>query len=411
MNDKKLEYVKLVFYEDKKNYDKSWGEVHYKLIYGDNQVHRTYKEKITTKEYPLCLRAFRMQEGTDALPFEKYQIYDAKTKKPLNMPYYLKKKSKAEIIGDKIKSGVSKTAKAIDAGLYKIDELKRREPKEVDKSVLYAIRGGISDIKGNGNRKIKEIDSKKMLVRITSIATVTVLLGALGNFELKKHKINFSNIVNVVNMSNKTNYLDNEIRDNYYQFEVVLNKLINQDYEKISDDDIRFFNKYVYMISRASNDSLSEGNFYEFNYLNYLDKNSPDYSFFSLNNIDYNFITINNKYKKDKAYEFCAKGCNLLFYSLSALSTNRSTYMPSKNDLYSFGQMSILSKIVFLNELKGAVVATNFTYQRGDEPYWWIGLRMDNGKILEKIDKMIIDCNETLMQEINIKQNENHKTM
>ena len=74
MNDKKLEYVKLVFYEDKKNYDKSWGEVHYKLIYGDNQVHRTYKEKITTKEYPLCLRAFRMQEGTDALPFEKYQI-------------------------------------------------------------------------------------------------------------------------------------------------------------------------------------------------------------------------------------------------------------------------------------------------------------------------------------------------
>ena len=85
--------------------------------------------------------------------------------------------------------------------------------------------------------------------------------------------------------------------------------------------------------------------------------------------------------------------------------------MPRKDAILSFNQMSTLSKIVFLNELKGVVKATNFSYHKGDEPYWWLGLRMDNGKILEKIEKMVNDYNDLLRYEVDTKQSEISKTM
>lgn len=407
MDDKKIEYVKLVFYEDRHDYDKSWGEVYYKLIYGNNQVHRTYKEKITKKEYPLCLKAFRLQEGTDALPFEKYQIYDAKTKKPLNMPYYLKKETRKEIIGDRIKDGALKTAELYYSTRDKIESLKRREKEEKNNDVLNSFKGGISDIRGYDKVVLKDKKAKreKMLVRLTSIATASVLLAALGNYELKKHKMDFSKMIFITKMDNSYNNLDVEIRNNYQRFENVINKLVVNEYESITKNDIDFVNHYIYMLSLASNDSLNNGTFYEFDYINYLDKNSNDYQFFVNNSLNYSSIVNVKKYKVNDAYDFCARGCNLLYYTMDSISTNKSKYVPSKNDIMNYMALSPLSKIVFLNQLKGVVVASNFSYKSGDEPYWWIGLRMNNKNLVEKIDQMIDDCNIVLEYNMSIIRN------
>lgn len=404
--DKRLEYVKLVYYEDRKNNNNSWGEVYYKLYYGDDQVDRTYKQKVNKRDFQLCLKAFKMQEGSDYLPFEKYQIYDAKSKKPLNMPYYLKEPTNREIVMDKIKHEFSKVSEKINYEKEKLGVLRREDYFDNDYSTLNSIRGGVSDMRKqyryrNFNTLNNKKDKKKLLVRITSIATVTVLLGALGNYELKKHKIDFSKMVYITNLSNSRNYLDSEIRDNYVEFENIMQKLINNDYEDIDNESIEFINDYLFKLSKASTDTDAEGKFYEFNYFKYLDKESPDYNFFAKYDSTYNSIVMNEKYKKDNAYEFCAKGCNVINYKNSALDINRSFYIPSKEDLYSYQRMSPLSKIVFLNQLKGVVRATNFSYKDEDKPYWWIGLRMDNDKLIKKIDSLIEVCNEELKFKMN----------
>lgn len=399
--DKRLEYVKLVYYEDRKNNNNSWGEVYYKLYYGDDQVDRTYKQKVNKRDFQLCLKAFKMQEGSGYLPFEKYQIYDAKSKKPLNMPYYLKEPTNREIVMDKIKHEFSKVSEKINYEKEKLGVLRREDYFDNDYSTLNSIRGGVSDIRKqhryrNFNTLNNKKDKKKLLVRITSIATVTVLLGALGNYELKKHKIDFSKMVYITNLSNSRNYLDSEIRDNYVEFENIMQKLINNDYEDIDNESIEFINDYLFKLSKASTDTDAEGKFYEFNYFKYLDKESPDYNFFAKYDSTYNSIVMNEKYKKDNAYEFCAKGCNVINYSNSAIDMNRSSYMPTINDLHSYQSMSPLSKIVFLNQLKGVVRATNFCYKDKDKPYWWIGLNMDNDKLIKKIDSLIEVCNNEL---------------
>ena len=404
----KLEYVKLVFYQDKSNNDKSWGEVYYKINDDDtNKVIRTYKEKVNKRDFYLCLKAFRLQEGTNALPFEKYQIYDAKSGKVLNMPYYLKEESKLEKIGDSVRNGLAKTSNTIADVNFWIDSLKRRDVKEIDKSLLYSIKEGINDIKGNNKitKKYRKENNKRLFVRITSIATATVLLSALADYEIKRHKIDFSNVVYVTKLNNSTNYLDNEIRKNYYKFEDIIERLTRGEYDNISVEDIRFVNEYIYQLSKASNDSLNNGNFYDFNYLNYLDKESQDYKFFLSNSYDYNMILKNDYYKTSNAYEYCARGCNVLYYTISALTMNRSSYMPSKNDIYAFNRMSPLSKIVFLNQLKGVVSATNFTYKKGDEPYWWLALSMNTNSLIDKIDSMIEICNENLKSDVFNKNN------
>ena len=414
MNEKKLEYVKLIFYEDRKDYDKSWGEVYYKLTYGTNQVHRTYKEKLSKKEFMLCLRAFRLQEGTDALPFEKYQIYDAKTKKPLNMPYYLKKENKAVALKDKVKDGLSKAGEYYYSSRDKIESLKRREFKTSDKSLLNSIKGGIDDIKRSGKKEVnydrKKTDGRKLFIRITSLASATVLLSVLSSFELKKHKIDFSDIIYITKIGDSQNHLDYDIRNDYERFEKIIKSIINND-QDINREDLEFINDYLYKLSRASNDIDSLGNFYEFQYINYLDKDSPDYHFFMNFMYDYSSITRNNVYKKNYAYDFCARGCNLLYYTVSALNINKSSYMPRKEDIYAFNLMSPLSKIVFLNQLKGVVVATDFSYHRGDEPYWWIGLKMNKESLLEKIDQMINDSIVDLEISLNKEKGENNKTI
>lgn len=377
----KIEYVKLIYYIDKKNNDKSWGEIHYKLITGDKkQIERTYKEKITKKEYPLCLKAFKKQEGSDYLPYEKYQLYDAKTKKPLNMPYYLQPQPKIDVIKDQIKDRVDQAGEVIGKHIKELNNMKKAIDRET---------------------KPKK-NVKKMMIRLTSIATVSTLLAVIGSYELKKQRIYWGNTVYVHHMSNDYDALDSYLSVEYLRFEGIIKKLASHDYENISEDDIRFFNKYVYNISLASNNNQNNrGRFYIFDYYQFLEKDSFDQDFFIRTGGQYDYILDNDMYRSSKAYEYCARGCNVLFYNISTVSQNRCNYSPTKEEVTSFSMMSNLSKLVFLNELRGAIIATNFNYKTVDEPYWWISFGKDKTKLLDRIDNMIQNCTDNLIYEVN----------
>ena len=397
--EKQIEYVKLIFYEDRRNYDKSWGEVYYIIREDPNAVGRVKKEKITKKEYPLCLKAFRKQEGTDALPFEKYQIYDARTKKALNMPYYLKEKSLSEKTIDTIRKEMEKVGKKIYSPKEKMSS--RKPKKEIDKSTLYSIKGGISDIKGNVTKKN---DTKRLPIRLLCITTVTAMLGVLVNYELKKKSFSYEGFFTVTEFDNQRNILDERIQNDYLRFRKIFDKLISKDYQDLEIDDIYFFNQYIYYLAKASNDSKNHGLYYEIDYPSYLDTKGSDYEFFSLFGLYYNGIAGGNIYNKNNAYAFCAKGCNILFYKPHAIETNRSTYANNIKDIAIFNNMSPLSKIIFLNELKGVVDAIDFNYNYGDAPYWlsWDS-NMSKSKLIAYIDDRIINATNDLIREIDNK--------
>ena len=282
-------------------------------------------------------------------------------------------------------SGIEKTSEKYYSTKDKIESLK---PKNIKHSSLYNIK--------NTNTKR---DNKKLLIRITSIATVTVLLSALANYELRKRKIDLSDIVYITSIGNNFNDLDNEIRMEYPKFEEIVENIIQNEYSKISNEDVNFINKYVCLLARASTDN-NHGKFYDFNHYKMIEKDSPDSKIFLHYGMDYTSVLLTNRYKTRNTYEFCARACNLLFYSYSAIEMNKNIYMPRKEDLYNFSMMKPLSKIIFLNELKGALLSTDFAYDKGEEPYWWLGMNMSAEKVLNKIEGMLQVFNDDLKGEI-----------